>query len=302
MLALQYHEFGPPGVLVFEEVPEPHAGPGSVRIAVHAVSVNPYDWKLRSGLLAGMVQTRFPVIPGVDAAGVVNEVGDGVSDVSVGDEVFGLGTATCAQHAVLSIYAAKPAEVPFVEAAAMGLAVEAAARALDLLDLAAPATLLVDGAAGGVGSAMVQIAVARGLTVIGTASPARHEYLRGLGVVATTYGEGLAERVAALAPQGVSAAVDVVGHGSVPTLVKIVGDPSRVVTVADFTAASLGVKVAGAGPRAGYALAEAARLRQEGRFRTSLHAVLPFARAAQAHELSQQGHVQGKVVLTVPQA
>ncbi len=301
MQAIRFHEYGGPGVLKLEEAPEPHAAEGQVRITVKAASVNPFDWKLRAGYLAEMVPTTFPAIPGTDAAGVVDEVGSGVDESLLGAEVFGLGAATFAEHAVLDSWAIKPAEMTFVQAAALGLAVETAARALDRLDLSEGATLLVDGAAGGVGSALVQFAVARGHRVIGTAREVQHEYLRSLGATPTTYGPGLAERVAAIAPHGVDAAVDVVGLGSVKDLVAIVGAPAKVVTVADFSAYGLGVQVADSSTgRAEYAFAHAADLFTQGRFVIEVAHVFPLQDAAAAHELSATGHVRGKLVVTVP--
>ncbi len=301
MLALRYHEFGDPEVMRVEEAEEPHAGPGEVRIAVRAASVNPFDWKLRAGYMAEVMPVTFPVIPGTDAAGVVDEVGEGVDGIAVGDEVFGLGSATSAEYAVLDIATPKPASMSFVQAAALGLAVETAARTLDRLALKPGDTLLVDGAAGGVGSAMVQVARERGLTVIGTASPARHDYLRSLGALPTAYGPGLAERVAELAPGGMAGAVDVVGQGSVRSLIEIAGAPDRVVTVADFSGYSLGVHVADTSTgRAGYALADAARRFTEGAFVIEVERTFPLAEGSQAHALSQEGHVRGKLVLTVP--
>lgn len=300
MLALQFSECGDPDVLHVGEAPEPHAGPGQVRIAVHAASVNAFDWKVRAGLVPGMPR-HFPAIPGIDAAGVVDEVGEGVGDdVVVGDRVFGLGSRTSAELAVLDLVAPIPASMSFVQAAALGTTAETAARALDLLGAAAGANVVIDGAAGGVGSAVTQLAVARGLAVVGTASPSHHEYLRTLGATPTTYGPGLPERVAALVPDGFDGAIDVVGKGSVPALIEITGDPRRVVTVADFGAAGLGVKVADSRlGRATYALAEVARLFEAGRFVVEIEQTFPLAEGAAAHRLSQGGHVRGKVVLVV---
>ena len=300
MLALQFSEYGSPDVLTVTEAAEPHAGPGTVRIAVRAASVNPFDWKVRAGYLAQMVPTTFPAIPGSDASGVVDEVGDGVTGVEVGDAVFGLGSATSAQYAVLSLFARKPEAMPFTEAAGVGLAAETATRALGLVTIPDGGTLLVDGAAGGVGSALVQLARARGLTVLGTASPEQHDYLRDLGATPTTYGEGLAARVAALAPDGVDAAVDVVGKGSAATLVEIVGDPARVATVADFGAAALGVQLADASRgRAVGAFDEVAALYTAGEYRVEVAQVFPLAEGAAAHALSEAGHVRGKLVLEI---
>lgn len=301
MFALQFDHYGDPDVLKIGEAPEPHAGPGEVRIAVKAASVNPIDWKVRSGMLAGGRPAEGTKILGNDASGVVDEVGQGAEGVTVGDEVFGLGSPTNAEYAVLWAFAAKPADLSWAQAAALPVAVETAARALDLVGVADGTTVLVDGAAGGVGSAAVQLAVARGATVIGTASEDNHEFVRSLGAIPTTYGEGLAERVAELAPQGVDAALDTAGKGSVATLIDIVGDPQQVVSIADFSAQSLGARVTsgGEGPRATYALAEAAALHEQGKFVVTVERTFPLDQGAEAHRVSQDGHVRGKLVLLV---
>jgi len=298
--ALQFNEYGGADVLHVADAPEPHAGPGQIRVLVRALSVNPFDWKLRAGFMEGMVPVSFPAITGTDAAGVVDEVGVGVVGIRFGDEVFGLGAATAAEFAVLEFAAPKPPTLSFEEAAAMGLAVEAAARCLDLLELKHGSTVLIDGAAGGAGSAMTQLAVARGFSVIGTASEGNHDYLRGLGATATTYGDGLPARIAELGVT-VDGAVDVVGHGSVPELVEITGDPRRVVTLADFTAYAHGVHVAdGTVARAAYALTEAAELHAAGRFTMPVQATFPLEEGGAAQLLSESGHVRGKIVITVP--
>jgi NADPH:quinone reductase-like Zn-dependent oxidoreductase len=300
MLALLFDQYGDAEVLSVGQAPEPHPGPGQVRVSVRAASVNPFDCKLRSGRMQGIVPVEFPAIPGVDASGVVDEVGEGVSPRLLGEAVLGLGDATTAEHAVLNHTVAKPHTMSFEHAAAMGVAVEAAGRCLDLLDLAPGSTLLVDGAAGGVGSALTRLAVARRLTVVGTAGERNHADLRAIGVTPTTYGPGLVDRVAALAPR-VDGAVDLAGKGSVPELVTVTGDPRRVVTLADFSAYDLGVHVADdSGERAVHALDEAVRLWEEGRFEMPVAATVPMADGARAHRLVESGHVVGKVVVTVP--
>jgi len=301
VIALQFDRYGDPDVLTVGEAPQPQAGPGQVRIAVRACSVNSFDWKLRAGYLDGMVPIHFPAIPGVDAAGVVDQVGPGVQGIAVGDEVFGIGTGTAAASAVLDMFAKKPASIPFVEAAGLGLAVETAARALDMLDIRPGGTVLIDGAAGGVGSAATQLAVARGAWVIGTASEGNHDYLTSLGATPTRYGPGLVGRVTALAPDGVDAALDTAGKGSVAELISLVPTPSKVVTIADYEAPKLGARLAdGSTDRAEYALADVATLAEEGTFITTIDRVFPLAEGAEAHRLSQRGHVRGKVILTVP--
>jgi NADPH:quinone reductase-like Zn-dependent oxidoreductase len=299
MRALRYSEYGGPEVLAVGEAPEPHAGPGQVRVAVRAASVNPIDHKLRSGAM-GADPDALPRIPGVDAAGVVDEVGPGVQGVVVGDEVLGIGSATSAELAVLDLFTVKPAAMSWAEAAALPLGAETAARALDLLGVGEGTTVVVEGAAGGVGSAAVQLAVARGATVVGTASERNHDYLRRLGAVPTTYGDGLVERVRELAPQGVDAVLDTAGKGSVPQLVQLVDDPAQVVSIADFSAPQLGARVTSGGEeRAGYALGEAVRLHGEGRYAVEVERTFPLADGAEAHRLSEGGHVRGKLVLLV---
>ena len=204
MKAVQYDEFGDPEVLHVAEVEEPHAGAGQIRVAVKGASVNAFDWKKLSGMVGG----DLPIIPGSDVAGVVDEVGEGVTDVAVGDEVFGNAVGGgAAEHALMSQYAIKPAALSWEEAAGMPVAVETSVRALDLLGVEPGQTVLVNGAAGGVGTAAVQFARARGARVIGTASASNHDFLRSLGVEPTIYGDGLVERVRELAPDGVDRAL-----------------------------------------------------------------------------------------------
>jgi NADPH:quinone reductase-like Zn-dependent oxidoreductase len=299
MKAVQFSEYGEPDVLHVAEVEEPHSGPGQIRIAVRAASVNPIDWKVRSGMLAdGPLAT--PTTPGSDVAGVVDEVGEGVDDVAVGDEVFGFSIGGgAAEHTLLAHYARKPPELSWEEAAGYPVAVETAARTLDLLGVGEGQTLLVTGAAGGVGTAAVQLARLRGARVIGTASERNHDFLRSLGAEPTTYGDGLVERVRELAPDGVDRALDTAGRGALPDLIELTGDAGNVVTIADFSAPKLGVRVSSGGgtERAYYALADAARYAQEGRFSLPVERTFSFAEAPEAHRVSEAGHVRGKLVL-----
>jgi NADPH:quinone reductase-like Zn-dependent oxidoreductase len=297
MRAVQYSEFGGPEVLQVAEVEEPHAGPGEVRIRVEAVSVNPIDWKVRSGAFGG----ELPIIPGRDAAGVVDEVGEGAAEVAVGDAVFGFVVGGgSAEYAVLDHWARKPAGLSFAEAAGYPVAVETTGRVLKLLAPEAGQTLIVNGAAGGVGSAAVQIALARGLRVIGTAGEANHDYLRELGAEPVLYGEGLVERVRAIAPDGVDRAFDAAGHGALPALIELTGTPDHVVTIADFSGAELGVRVSsGMGAERAYeALDEAARLHEAGRLSIPVARTFPLEEAGEAHRISEGGHLRGKLVLT----
>src|SRR5919197_857457 len=232
MKAVRYSQFGGPEVLEIVELPDPHAGPGQIRVAVHAAGVNPTDWKLRKGLMGG----ELPQTTGRDVAGVVDEVGEGVTDVAVGDRVFGVSDdgAGAAELALLTYRAPIPPSLGFVDAAGLPVALETATRSLDALSVGPGLTLLINGAAGGIGSTAVQLAVARGARVIGTASTANHDYLRLLGAEPVTYGEGMAERVRTLAPDGVDAALDVAGSGVLPELIDLAGGPQNVVTLADI--------------------------------------------------------------------
>jgi NADPH:quinone reductase-like Zn-dependent oxidoreductase len=302
MRAVQFSEYGDADVLHVAEVEEPHAGPGQVRIAVKAVGINPVDYKIRAGLRGGGAKGPVaPVTTALDASGVVDEVGEGVAGVSVGDAVFGQAVGgAAAEFAVLHEWAAKPATMSFEEAAGLPVPVETALRAFRIIGYEPGATLLINGAAGGVGQSAVQFAVADGAgTIIGTASEGNHEYLRKLGAVPTTYGDGLAERVKALAPQGVDLAFDTAGHGVLPALIEITGDPAKIVTIASYDAADYGVRLTG-GPdeaRSWDALAKAAELFEQGRFTLPVERTFSFEEAADAHRLSEAGHVRGKLVL-----
>jgi len=298
MRAVQFSEYGGPEVLTVVDVPEPEAGPGRIRVAVRAVAVNPADWKYRSGL---MTVRSLPHIPGNDVAGVVDQVGDGVTGVSIGDEVFGAAVrAGYAERAVLSAWEPKPPTMSWPEAAAVPTAVETAARAYATVDAADGATVVVNGASGGVGSAAVQLGVARRMTVLGVAGPANADYLEQLGAVPVAYGDGLVERIRALAPVGVDFALDIAGSRVIAALVQLTADPSRVVSVADFSAPELGAKVTnGAEGRHWEALRTAAELYAQGRYLIEVQEVFPLAEAAAAHRLSQTGHVRGKLVLAV---
>lgn len=299
MRVMEFDEYGGPEVLHEGTRPEPHPGPGQVRVRTTAVGVNPYDWKVRSGAMAAFAPVRFPHVPGSEAAGVVDELGDGVEGVAIGDRVLGSGGAATAEHVVLRRFVRVPDGLTDTEAAALPAAAETAARALRLLDLAPGDLLVVDGAAGGVGTAVVQLAVARGIEVVGTASARNHDHLRDLGAAATTYGPGLPDRVGALTSAPVAGALDLAGRGSVPELVGLTGDPHRVLTLVDFGAAELGVQVSDGSEPAGPALEEVAELVARGRFRVVLDEVLPWTSVAQAHARSQEGHARGKLVLRV---
>jgi len=298
MRALQYKAYGGPEVLEWAEAPDPYPGPGQLRVAVRAASVNPIDWKTIGGAMAGGKPMQGTGYLGYDAAGVVDEVGEGVTGVSVGDEVFGRGRNTQAESAVLDAWAAKAASVDWAVAAAAGVAGETAERGLRLLDVNAGDTLFVDGGAGGVGAVTVQMALARGAKVIASASEANHDYLRELGATPVTYGQGLAERVRDAAGGPVDAVFDVAGKSPVQELISLVPEPSQVVTIANYAAGQAGARVTGGGADSQpmEALALVADLLAQNQLVIKVQ-TFPFDRAAEAYRISQSGHIRGKLVL-----
>jgi NADPH:quinone reductase-like Zn-dependent oxidoreductase len=299
MRAVRHAEYGGPDVLSVDEVEMPHAGPGQVRIAVRAAGVNAMDWKIRAGHLRQMLELALPAGTGIDAAGTVDQLGDGVEGVSLGDAVFGSGSAAYAEHAVLDAWAVIPDGLSFAEAAGFPVPVETAQRILDQVGVQTGQTLLVSGATGGVGTAVVQIAVYRGVRVIGTASAANQSRLTALGATATTYGPGLVQRVREVAPQGVDAALDLAGSGIIAELVELTGNPAAVVSIADFSAPEHGAQVSAAAGDRFAAYAEAARLWQAGVLSIPVQQSFPLQAAAAAQRLSEDGHVTGRLVITV---
>lgn len=300
MKAVQYSQFGGPEVLEVAEVEEPHAGPGQIRVAVRAAAINPVDWKMRRGAMGG----DLPARTGREVAGLVDEVGEGVSDVAVGDAIFGFadGGGGVAENVLLVDYASIPTSLDFAGAAALPVAVETAVRTLDAVGVGEGTTVLINGAAGAVGSAAVQIAVSRGARVIGTASRDNHDYLRSLGAEPTTYGEGLAQRVRELAPDGVDAAVDAAGGGALPDLVELTGGPQHVVTIADYAGAEqTGVTFSGGmgTGRAVHALSEIGGLIEAGAFTLPVAQTFALDQIGEAHRLSETGHVRGKLVVLI---
>jgi NADPH:quinone reductase-like Zn-dependent oxidoreductase len=221
-------------------------------------------------------------------------VGAGVSKVAIGDAVFGFGESTMAQHAVLSHWAPKPDDLPFDVAAGLPVIVDTATRALDEVGIKSGETLLVSGAAGGIGTAVVQLARLRGVIVIGTASVPKHDYLRGLGAIPTPYGPGLAGRLRELAPDGIDAALDLAGSGIIPELIDIVGD------LAHVSAEEYGAKFSHGPPeKPEQIFIDVARLYSEGLFRLHVEQTFPLEQTAEAMEVSARGRVTGKLIISM---
>jgi NADPH:quinone reductase-like Zn-dependent oxidoreductase len=200
---------------------------------------------------------------------------------------------------VLSYWAAIPQSLEYATSAAIPVAAETAARALDQLGVAAGSIVLINGASGSGGTAAVQLAVARGARVIGTGSPGTHEALRSLGAEPVAYGEGMSDRIRAIVAAGVDLGLDVAGNGVLPELVTLAGGPEHVITIADFLGAKqTGVRFSrGDTGRATYALAEVARMAESGQFSITVGQTFPLAEVAQAHRVGEAGTIRGKLVL-----
>lgn len=311
MRAIQYDTYGGPDVLHLVDAPTPTPKPGEVLVAVRFAAVNPFDVKLRSGAMADTVRLALPSTPGSEIAGTVVGVGAGVgadsageaTGVRVGDEVFGWATGGYAEfaRAVGTSVIRRPDTLPAEVAAALPVAGEAALRGLRLLDLVPGETLLIHGAAGSVGSFALQLAVARGVTVIGSASERDAEAVRELGAHPVRYGEGVFERVRELAPEGVDAVLDVAGAGDLPGSIRLVGGTERVVTLADSAASELGVTFSSGGRRdqSPDVLRQLAYAVLSGAVVVAPARHLPLAGAAEAQALVAAGGRRGKVLLDV---
>jgi NADPH:quinone reductase-like Zn-dependent oxidoreductase len=296
--------FGGPETEVFADLPRPVPGPGRLLVAVRAAGVNPVDFKRRQGYRrAGGPATELPAVFGSEAAGVVEEVGPGVEGFAPGDEVF--GHADLGGYAELALLPAagtahKPAAVSFTNAATLPVAGATAYDALVQLALPPGATLLVNGAGGGVGVAAVQIARHRGLTVLGTSSEGKKAFVESLGAVHVRYGEGAADRVRAAAPDGtVDGVLDLAGGGSLRAAAEVLADRSRLVSGADK---ELAVRLGGAAivrQRTAEVLDAVAALVAAGVLDPHVTEVLPLARAGEALRAVERGHTRGKIVLTV---
>lgn len=306
MRALTYSRYGGPDVLELTELPVPRVPPGWVLVQVRSAAVNPVDWKIMSGGLDAVMDVEFPVVPGWDVAGVVESVGIDVPEWSPGDEVVSYARTdwvhggTMAEYVALPsrLLAPRPVSVDWDRAAALPLAGLTAYQVLGRLGIAAEQTVLVHNASGGVGGFAVQLAAARGARVIGTASEANHDYLRGLGAEPVAHGNGLTERVRALAPGGVDVVVDLVG-GVLEHTLAVLKDGGRHASVADRSVEAHGGTWMWVRPCA-EDLAQLSRLVDQGVLRVELFRSLPLAEAAEAYRLSREGHVRGKIAVRMP--
>lgn len=307
MRAISYSRYGGPDVLELTDLPTPKVGPDSVLVRVRAASVNPVDWKVRAGYLDPIMDVAFPAVPGWDVAGVVERVGLDTPELSVGDEVYGYVRRDWVQGGTFAEYVAapvrtlarKPANLSFEEAAAVPLAGLTAYQAIRRAGVSGGQTVLVHAAAGGVGAFAVQIARSLGARVIGTASERNHEHLRGLGAEPVTYGDGLVERVRALAPEGVDVVLDFGGDDLVETSKALLVDGGTVASIVDAAARDeLGGLYVWVRPST-EDLDALTGLIEAGTVSVDVAEVFELADAAAAHEASQTGHVRGKVVVRV---
>jgi NADPH:quinone reductase-like Zn-dependent oxidoreductase len=298
--AVVQESFGGPEVLEVREVEEPHAGPGQVRVRVAAAGLNPVDWMIASSQqLAGMWGITPPTGFGNDFAGTVDEVGDGVEGFAVGDRVYGGARG----RAVAEFLIASPDElkhtpegVDDVAASTLQIAGTTAVAALDVINTGSGDTVLIGGAAGGVGVFAVQLAVNAGARVIGTGSAASADFLRSLGAEPVEYGEGLADRVRALAPDGITAATDLFGTETATVALELGVSPDRISTIAAHDP-DLKAKATGGRDAAPDALDRVTALISAGKLTVPIAARFPIDQIREAVELQQSRHVKGKVVV-----
>jgi NADPH:quinone reductase-like Zn-dependent oxidoreductase len=301
--AVRFDRYGGIDVLQVVDVERPVPGPGQVLVRVKATSINPGEAKIRSGALAERWPSTFPSGEGSDLAGVVEELGDGVTGFAVGDEVLGW-TDNRAAHAELVVTEAahlthKPAGVSWEVAGSLFVAGATAWAMVHAVSAGQGDTVVVSGAAGGVGTIAVQLARNAGATVIGLASEPNHEWLSSHGVIPVTYGEGAADRIRAASGGKVDAFLDTHGGGYVELALELGVRPERIDTIADFEApAKYGVKADGnAAGASAEVLAELAGLADKGLLEVPIAAVYPLEQVQDAYRELEQGHTRGKIVL-----
>lgn len=302
--AYVFTRFGGPETEALVDRSRPSPGPGEVLVAVRAAGVNPVDWKQRTGYRRpGGPARELPAVFGNEVSGVVEEVGAGVTGFAVGDEVFGNPVAGgYAAYAVLPVAVAahKPAALSFVDAAALPVAAATAYDGVRQLDLPSGATLLITGAGGGVGVAAVQIAHAFGVRVVGVASEGKKAFVEAFGAVHVPSGPGLAERVRAVAPEGVDAVFDLVGNGVLEEAATLLADRTKLITAGASQEAAErlgGARVARA--RTAAVLDEVARLVVDGRLLPFVTQTFPLEKAGEALRTVEDGHARGKIVIEV---
>jgi NADPH:quinone reductase-like Zn-dependent oxidoreductase len=303
--AVRFDEYGGVDVLKVVDIDRPVPGSGQLLVRVKAAGINPGESKIREGLLHDLFPATFPSGQGSDLAGIVEQVGDGVDGFQPGDEVIGYTDNRASQAELVVVDAEnvtrRPPNVPWEVAGALFVAGATAYAAVRAVALKPGDTVVVAGAAGGVGSIAVQLAVLAGATVIGLAGEANHEWLRAHGVVPVTYGDGVVDRIRQAAPDGVDAFIDTVGGGYVELALQLGVAPQRIDTIADFEAvAKHGVKADGnAAGASAQTLAELAGLIADGKLEVPIAATYPLDQVRDAYVELERGHTRGKIALTL---
>jgi NADPH:quinone reductase-like Zn-dependent oxidoreductase len=304
--AIMYTSFGEPDVLELQDIPEPHAGSDEVRVRVAAAGLNPMDWMLSS---MPNVAAMFHIMPpsgfGCDFAGTIDEVGSNVKAFHVGDHVFGgaLGRAV-ADYIILNVSSSEtlyhtPSGISDIVASTLPVAGLTADAALSVIGVKSGDTVLIGGAAGGVGTFAVQLAKLAGATVIGTGSEHSFDYLRSLGALPVTYGPGLVDRVRQLAPHGVDAATALVGTETIDAALALGISPARISAIAAGPNPPGGVHATGGVQASPGALDRITDAIRSGKLTVPIAATFPIERTREAVTLQRGGHVHGKVVITL---
>ncbi|MEV6162015.1 NADP-dependent oxidoreductase [Streptomyces sp. NPDC052052] len=287
--------FGGPEVLEAVQAPEPSVPDGGVLVEVRTIGLNPVDGMMRRGEFGGQPPLRL----GTEFAGVVLRVGSRVSDFAPGDEVIGFGTLGSYAEQVVADpanLARKPAGVSWEEAGGLSGAGQTALTILDALELRTGETLLANGASGGVGTMLVQLARRRGIQVIGTAGERNQEYLAALGATPVVYGAGLADRIAALAPGGIDAAIEMSGSAEAARVSLEVAPRNRVASIVPRTAQPFGIPLLQV-RRSARRLDELAAAVADKSLTVTVQQVFDLKDAAAAHRVLDQGHTRGKLLL-----
>lgn len=303
--AYGFTQYGGPDTQDVLDVPMPVPGAGELLVAVRAAGVNPVDWKIRQGYLAEVAPLQLPAVLGQEVAGVVTEVGQDADGFAVHDEVFGAVAPGSGGYAEFTLVTAasttkKPPQLSFTDAAALPVAAGTAYDAIHQLGLTEGQSLLINGIGGGVGVIAAQLARDGGVFVIGTGSEAKRELTESLGATLVPHGDGVADRVREIMPDGVDAILDLVGGDAVRAVAGLVSNPRRLLTTAD---PSVLEELGGIGverDRSGAVLDALAQLVVDGKLDPHVGDVVPLERAADALAGVEAGHTRGKVVISVP--
>lgn len=299
--------FGDADQFVLRDLPEPIPAAGEVRIRMRAVGINPLEAKIRNGWLEDQMPVSFPAVLGTEFAGEIDQLGEGVATpgLTVGAPVAGFTSVGAYAEFVIAKadqIALVPPGLSLERAAGIPTAAETSRRVIALLRPKSGETVVVNGAAGSVGSAAVQLLHGAGVRVICTASRENHDYLAQLGAIPTTYGDGVVDRIRSLAPDGVDAVFDVAGLDFLNSAIELRGGPYRIVTIADFGAASKGVTMA-LGELSDITSGDFVDVIDQaaaGTFVVQIAAVFAFEDVAGAHRMSESGHFRGKIILAGP--